>query len=88
LIPTPDPEKQVSLESLNALNRDFFRRISARPDIYMTQTDLAGTYCIRFAVGGQRTQEKHVRAAFELLKEEAEGALKAWKETGTRIVLL
>jgi aromatic-L-amino-acid decarboxylase len=71
-------EKPLSRESINGLNRDFFARISARPEIYLTQTDLAGTFCIRLAVGGQRTQETHVREAFEIISYEADVTLKAW----------
>jgi aromatic-L-amino-acid decarboxylase len=77
LVP-PGGSESYSLEDLNALNRDFYARISARPDIHLTQTDLAGTFCIRVAIGGQRTQEKHIRDAFDLLNYEGEETLKAW----------
>lgn len=65
---------------VNALNRAFYSRVSARKNIYLTQTDLAGTFCIRMAVGAVRTEEKHIREAFDLLVEEAQATLREWKD--------
>ncbi|KEP45565.1 aromatic-L-amino-acid decarboxylase [Rhizoctonia solani 123E] len=62
----------------NALNRAFYRRISARKGILLTQTDLTGTFCIRMAVGTARTEEKHIQEAFDLLVEEAQATLAEW----------
>jgi aromatic-L-amino-acid decarboxylase len=43
-----NPRKQrVSGDDLNELNRLFFRKITARTDIMLTQTDINGTFCIR-----------------------------------------
>lgn len=77
--PNPKPSK-LSLSSLNELNRIFYRHVSSRPDIFLTQTDLQGTFCIRFSIGAQRTEERHVHAAFDLFNEEAKKALEEWKE--------
>lgn len=63
---------------LNVLNEQFFRRISARTEIYLTQTVLNGTFCIRFAVGAERSEEQHVLRAFEILKTEGQLAIEAW----------
>ena len=71
--------KPLSEPQLNALNRAFYARVSARPDIMLTQTDLLGTFCVRLAVGAARTSEKHIQAAFDLLVEEAQATLKEWK---------
>lgn len=68
----------ISTESLNDLNRAFYAGISARDDILLTQTILNGVFCIRFVVGAVRTDESHVRKAYELLNEEADAAIKAW----------
>jgi aromatic-L-amino-acid decarboxylase len=49
----------------------FYARISARNNILLTRTMLNGVFCIRFAVGVQRTDEEHIRRAFDLLCAEA-----------------
>lgn len=66
------------LEKLNSLNKYFFELISSRTEIYLTQTILNGVHCIRFAVGAERTTDKHVNGAFDLLEEEARNAIKTW----------
>jgi len=75
----------LSETQLNALNRAFYARVCARPDIMLTQTDLLGTFCIRLAVGAARTSEKHMQAAFELLTEEAQATLKEWDWAGAAV---
>jgi aromatic-L-amino-acid/L-tryptophan decarboxylase len=69
-----DPKGNQPLDtgSLNELNRLFYGRISARNDVLLTQTELNGIFCIRFAVGSARTEESHIRQAFDLLCAEAE----------------
>ncbi|KAG8746154.1 hypothetical protein FRC10_006020 [Ceratobasidium sp. 414] len=64
----------------NALNRAFYARLSARKTLLLTQTDLAGTFCVRFAVGAVRTEERHIRDAMDILVEEAQATLREWKE--------
>ncbi|KAG8699549.1 hypothetical protein FRC08_005222 [Ceratobasidium sp. 394] len=64
----------------NALNRAFYARLSARKTLVLTQTDLAGTFCLRFAVGAVRTEERHVREAVDVLVQEAQATLREWKE--------
>ncbi|KAF8705993.1 Pyridoxal-dependent decarboxylase conserved domain, partial [Rhizoctonia solani] len=72
--------RQSSQTKSNALNRKFYARISARKTILLTQTDLAGTFCIRMAIGTARTEEKHIREAFDLLVEEAQETLREWRD--------
>ena len=71
----------LSLEALNELNRSLFGRLSARQDIMLTPTNLNGIFCIRLVVGAARTEELHVRNAYEVVAEEAEGVLQAWHKT-------
>ena len=80
--PTKEGEILRSGDELNALNRLFFEHISARDDILLTQTDLNGVVCIRFAIGGVRTQECHIRRAFEMLCEEAHVVLGQGVDSG------
>ncbi|KAG8913381.1 hypothetical protein FRC00_002513 [Tulasnella sp. 408] len=69
-----------SLAQLNSLNRLFHRRVSARPDIFIIQTDIEGMYCLRFVPGAERTEDKHIEAAVRLFEEEATKALQEWEE--------
>jgi aromatic-L-amino-acid decarboxylase len=65
-----------SLESLNALNTNLHKRLSARTDIILTQTSLNGMFCIRLAVGSLYTDESHIEKAFKLVSDESELTLK------------
>ncbi|KAG8927006.1 hypothetical protein FRC00_002394 [Tulasnella sp. 408] len=69
-----------SLAQLNSLNRLFHRRVSARPDIFIIQTDIEGMYCLRFVPGAERTEDRHIEAAVRLFEEEATKALREWEE--------
>ncbi|KAH9942073.1 pyridoxal phosphate-dependent transferase [Amylocystis lapponica] len=74
------PSAQSLTEAqLNELNRAFYARLAARTDITLTQTDLNGIYCVRFAVGAARTQRVHIDKAWALIQEEAGSALEEWK---------
>lgn len=69
-------------DDLNALNQALYKRISARQDIFMTQTVLNGVYCIRMAVGAIRTTEQHIIEAFNLITREVELTLQSWTTNG------
>ena len=68
--------------ALNELNRAFYARLSARPDILLTQTMINGTFCVRFAVGAARTTRRHIDEAWGIIHEEAVAAVNEW--SGTR----
>ena len=70
LVPKLDRLEYQSNE-LNDLNRLFYSRISARNDILMTQTNVNNIFCIRMVIGAQRTTEKHIREAYDILEIEA-----------------
>lgn len=76
----PPFAKSLPLARLNELNKIFYGRISARSDIALTQTDLNGIFCIRMAVGAERTSEDHIRCAYDILCQEAKIALEEWEE--------
>jgi aromatic-L-amino-acid/L-tryptophan decarboxylase len=57
--------------ALNALNKVLHERLAARTDILLTQTELDGIFCLRFAVGSLRTDVEHVQKAFEIVTAEA-----------------
>ncbi|KAJ7714338.1 pyridoxal phosphate-dependent transferase [Mycena maculata] len=77
----PPSHAQADLAALNALNAAFFARLAVRPDLAITQTVLNGVFCVRFAVGAARTTQAHVRAAFDVLVEEAHAAIALWEPT-------
>lgn len=77
----PPAAEPMSEDALNDINRLFYGRISARSDILLTQTQLNGTFCIRFAVGAARTTEEHIQKAYDLLCVEGEQATITWKQT-------
>ncbi|KAL4071261.1 pyridoxal phosphate-dependent transferase [Scleroderma yunnanense] len=81
----PPFTKLLPLASLNELNKIFYRRISTRSDIALTQTDLNGTFCIRMAVGAERTSEDHIRRAYDILCQEAKVALEEWENRDKEI---
>ena len=73
------PAWSLEPEQLNALNRAFYTRLSARHDVAFTQTDLNGMICIRCAVGAERTEEADILQAFEVLNEEASKTIQGWE---------
>lgn len=77
----PETEQPLALQALNDLNRIFYGRLSARRDIHLTQTQLNGVFCIRLAIGAVRTDESHIKHAYDVLVEEAGQAIEAWKQT-------
>ena len=71
---------------MNNLNRYFFRRLSARRDIMLTQTSLNGMFCIRFVVGATRTNEGHIQDAYNIIIEEAKSTIETWDQTINGVV--
>ena len=61
--------------SSDALTRKLYEQINARKDILLTQTILNGVFCIRLAVGAERTETRHIDAAFKLISDEAHRAI-------------
>lgn len=72
---------------LDTLNRAYYARLSARPDIFLTQTLLNGTFCVRFAVGAARTTEAHIEHAWQVLQDEAGLAVKEWEEARAKRIV-
>jgi aromatic-L-amino-acid decarboxylase len=62
--------------SLDDLNRRFLERINAAGPIFLTHTSLGGRYTLRFVVGQRTTEERHVRAAWDIISAAAGEVLK------------
>ncbi|OJT02117.1 Tyrosine decarboxylase 1 [Trametes pubescens] len=68
-----------ALTAHNELNRAFHRRVEGASDkIFLTQTVLNGTFCIRFAVGAQRTRREHIDQAWEVIRSNASTVTEEW----------
>lgn len=55
--------------ALEALNQRVLDAVNASGDVFLSHTKLNERYTLRLAIGHIRTEEKHVRRAWELLKE-------------------
>lgn len=61
-------------EELSALNQAMEDAVNAGGEIYISHTILRGRLTLRLAVGNVRTDEQHVRRAWDLLQEAAQSA--------------
>lgn len=59
----------VGEERLDALNVAIEDVVNATGEVFLSHTVLHGTVTLRLAVGNMHTEERHVRRAWELLKE-------------------
>ena len=59
-------------EQLNALNERLMTAVNNTGEIFLSHTKLNGAYTLRLAIGNIRTEEKHIRRAWELLQESVE----------------
>ena len=48
-------------------------RLNATGKVYLTHTALHGKFSLRLVVGQRTTRERHVRAAWDLIRETAAG---------------
>jgi len=56
-------------DQLNRLNEELMTAVNATGEIFLSHTKLHGAYTLRLAIGNIRTEETHVRRAWELLQE-------------------
>jgi aromatic-L-amino-acid decarboxylase len=55
--------------AFDALNERMLERVNKSGEVFLSHTKLDGRYVIRLAIGHLKTEEKHVRRAWELLQE-------------------
>jgi aromatic-L-amino-acid/L-tryptophan decarboxylase len=55
----------------NALNEAILERVNRSGEVFLSHTRLRGAFTLRLAVGNLRSEERHVRRAWELLRSAA-----------------
>ncbi|MBP1635157.1 MAG: ddc 2 [Acidobacteria bacterium] len=63
--------RQWSENELERLNQGLLDRLNASGEVFLSHTKLDGRFVLRLAVGNLRTEERHVRRAWELVKRSA-----------------
>ncbi|KAA1472514.1 hypothetical protein DENSPDRAFT_821425 [Dentipellis sp. KUC8613] len=81
----PKSRTDLDLEELNAINRQFHVALQNHHELLLTQTDVGGVFCMRFAVGAARTEERDIERAWKVIKEVGEEVLSGWKGAGSKI---
>ncbi|KDP38775.1 hypothetical protein JCGZ_05111 [Jatropha curcas] len=71
------PNKLDGLGNSEILNRKLLEWVNSTGRIYMTHTKVGGEYILRFAVGATLTEERHVVAAWMLIKDGADVLFKS-----------
>lgn len=56
-------------ETLRRLNTEMLRKVNDSGEVFLSHTVLRDIYTLRLAIGNIRTEEKHVRRAWELLND-------------------
>jgi aromatic-L-amino-acid decarboxylase len=59
----------LSETELDAHNARLLERLNATGEVYLSHTRAKGRYALRLAIGNIRTEERHVRRAWELIRE-------------------
>lgn len=70
------PCRRAGPGEADAVNRRLLEWVNSTGRVYMTHTVVGGAYVLRFAVGATLTVERHVVAAWNLIKEGAGSLLK------------
>ncbi|KAE8703091.1 hypothetical protein F3Y22_tig00110474pilonHSYRG00092 [Hibiscus syriacus] len=72
----PDPDENYGSDYTEMLNRKLLDWINLTGRVYMSHTKIGGVYVLTFAVGATLTDERHVVAAWKLIKEGADALLR------------
>ena len=68
-------------DGLTELNKTFLDRLNASGKIFLSHTVLNGQYALRMVVGQRLTAERHVCAAWDLIRQTGADLLKATRNT-------
>ncbi|KAL5767416.1 hypothetical protein ACOSP7_014026 [Xanthoceras sorbifolium] len=75
-----NPKSHYGSNYIDMLNRKLLEWINSTGRIYLTHTIVGGVYLLRFAVGATLCEERHVVAAWKLIKDGADALLKRSEE--------
>ncbi|KAL8167544.1 hypothetical protein V2J09_009043 [Rumex salicifolius] len=70
-----NPYPRSNQTRIEGLNRKLLDWVNTTGKVYMTHTIVGGVYMLRFAVGATLTEERHVVAAWDIIKEGADRVL-------------
>jgi len=56
-------------DELEMRNQRLLDRLNATGEVFLSHTKLDGRFVLRLAVGNLRTEERHVRRAWELIQQ-------------------
>jgi aromatic-L-amino-acid decarboxylase len=62
----------ASPEDCDRINEQVMEAVNASGEVFLSHTKLEGRMTLRLAIGNIRTEERHVRRAWELLREAAD----------------
>ena len=60
---------RLSEEEIDRANEELAERVNATGKVFLIHTRLGGKLTLRLAIGNLRTQERHVRMAYDLLRD-------------------
>jgi aromatic-L-amino-acid decarboxylase len=70
VVPPPLNLVCFRLRADDAANEALLNRLNATGRLYLTHTRLDGRYVLRLCVGQTHTEERHVRAGWDLIRQE------------------
>ena len=65
------PPGIVDEDHLDHINQELLGRVNGTGEVFLSHTRVRGRYAIRLAVGNLRTRERHVRRAWDILRDAA-----------------
>ncbi|OMO94328.1 Pyridoxal phosphate-dependent decarboxylase [Corchorus capsularis] len=68
-------DEEIGSDYTEMLNRKLLEWVNSTGRVYMTHTKVGGVYILRFDVGATLIEERHVVAAWKLIKEGADALL-------------
>jgi aromatic-L-amino-acid decarboxylase len=64
--------EKLNEAQLDRLNEKLLEAVNATREVFLSHTKLRDRYALRLAIGNLRTQERHVRRAWEILQQKLE----------------
>ncbi len=64
------PSRMQNEEDLNRLNENLLEAVNNTREIFLSHTKLNGRFVLRCAIGGIRTEERHVRRMWEIVQQQ------------------